>query len=73
MPSDRVHFLTLTEAGAQFGLSAGHLRVLVNRGRLVAEKRGRDWFVTPLAVKAYLTGRKEAGRRPSPTKQRLVV
>lgn len=57
--------LTLAEAGKQFGLSAGHLRVLANqKGRLNAEKRGRDWFVTASAVRAYLESRKDPGRPP---------
>jgi excisionase family DNA binding protein len=58
--------LTLTEAGERFGLSPVTLRVLVNQGRLAATKRGRDWFVTGAAVRAYLKSRKPAGRRPSP-------
>jgi excisionase family DNA binding protein len=58
--------LTLTEAGERFGLSPVTLRVLVNQGRLAATKRGRDWFVTASAVRAYLTSRKPAGRPPTP-------
>jgi excisionase family DNA binding protein len=58
--------LTLTEAGERFGLSPVTLRVLVNQGRLAATKRGRDWFVTASAVRAYLKSRKPAGRPPSP-------
>ena len=38
--------LTLPEAAADSGISAGYLRVAANRGTLKANKIGRDWVVT---------------------------
>jgi len=37
--------LSLVEAADESGLSAGTLRVLLNSGRLVGSKQGRDWTV----------------------------
>ena len=50
----------------RFGLSPTTLRVLINADppRLKAVKMGRDWFVTPKDVKAYLAARRPVGRPP---------
>lgn len=37
--------MTLTEAAERFGLNAEVLRVYINRGKIDAEKVGRDWTV----------------------------
>ncbi len=50
-------------AAAEFSaLSAGHLRLLVNRGEIWGVKLGRNWVTTAKAVEEYLA----QGRRPGP-------
>lgn len=49
MPRD----MTLIEAAAALGLSRETLRVQIRKGKLRAEKRGRDWFVTAREVERY--------------------
>ena len=53
--------LTLAEAAKESGHSAGTLRVLINQGRLVAKKRGRDWIVTLADLFNYLESRSVRG------------
>lgn len=55
-------WLTLTKAERESGLRASTLRVLVNRGRLLGEKRGRDWFVDAKALLNYMESREARGR-----------
>ena len=54
--------LTLAEAAKESGLQAATLRVLLNKGRLAGEKRGRDWFVDATALMNYLESREPRGR-----------
>jgi len=62
--------LTLSEAASESGLSAGTLRVLLNNGRLVGEKRGRDWQVSLSDLYTYLESRAPAGRPANTRKAR---
>ena len=55
--------MTLSEASENSGLTAATLRVLLNRRRLHGRKRGRDWFVAPAALAAYLDSRDVRGRQ----------
>lgn len=55
--------LTLAEAAERSGLASGTLRVLIHRRRIRARKRGRDWFVTLSALRAYLSSRDRRGRQ----------
>jgi hypothetical protein len=50
-PSD---LLTLPEAAKIAGLRPVTLRVQVFNGRLKAEKRGRDWWVTRKELERYM-------------------
>jgi hypothetical protein len=59
------HEMTLAEASVESGLACGTLRVLIHRRRMAGRKRGRDWFVTPSSLEAYLSSRDSRGRRPS--------
>ena len=52
--------ISLAEAAAISGLSAGHLRYLVSRGDVEGKKIGRNWVTTRKAVAAYL---RDAARR----------
>lgn len=63
-------WLTLTEAAKESGLKAGTLRVQINKGRLPAVKRGRDWLVAGHELWNYLE-RRTPQRKRSPHTQRL--
>lgn len=57
--------MTITEAAEKLGLSHHTVRNQVRAGRLAAEKRGRDYWITPAAVERYRTERLgKAGRPP---------
>ena len=46
---------TLKEAAISLGVTPDNLRQAIARQALVAEKRGRDWFVTSREVERYRT------------------
>ena len=54
-------YLTLGEAAKESGLSANTLRVQINKGRIEAVKRGRDWLVDATALLNYLESRDARG------------
>jgi len=56
--------ISLREASELSGLSAGHLRLLVRRGRLWGVKLGRNWVTTAQAVKEYLAQDRRPGPKP---------
>jgi len=62
------HDMTLAEASARSGLARATLRVLIHRRRMAGRKRGRDWFVTPSSLEAYLSSRDTRGRRAADPK-----
>jgi len=45
--------VTLKEAAVVLGLEPDTLRKQAQRGVLHAERRGRDWWVTPAEVERY--------------------
>jgi len=47
--------LTLAEAARGLGVRSDSLRAQISRGRLVAERRGRDWHITPAEYDRYKT------------------
>lgn len=53
--------MTLAEAAALLGVTAGSLRHQIANGSLRATKRGRDWWVTRPEVERY---RRESLGRP---------
>lgn len=55
--------LTLPEASTIAGVTPDTLRQAILAGRLGAEKRGRDWFVTPGDLASYMAKRKPAPPR----------
>ncbi len=55
--------LTLTEAAEEAGLDPSTLRWQIRNGKLMAIKKGRDWFVTRKAMEKYLANRAPSGRR----------
>ena len=58
--------ISLREAAELSGFSAGHLRLLVNQGKLWGAKLGRNWVTTAKAVEVYLAQDRRPG--PKPTK-----
>ncbi len=57
-------FISLTEAAALSGLSAGHLRLLAEKGKLKARKIGRNWITTKEAVAEYLANPESRSKDP---------
>lgn len=56
--------MTLIQAEARYGIAANTLRLAIYRKRLVATKRGRDWFVTAKAIAEWQRNKSPRGRRP---------
>jgi len=56
--------ISLKEAAARSGLSAGFLRRLCRTGRIDAVKIGRDWVTTWRAVTEYLEDEKKRSKNP---------
>ena len=46
--------ISLAEAAKRCGLSADHLRRLMERGAIRGQKIGRNWVTTEAAVREYL-------------------
>lgn len=59
--------MTLNEAAVVLGVTADTLRQQIKAGKLDAEKRGRDWWVTPGAVARYRE--RHMGKRGRPAKE----
>lgn len=63
---DNREYLTLKQAATIAGLSPTTLRVQIFKKRMDAVKVGRDLFVTPEALQAYLDSRPDDDRRKQP-------
>jgi excisionase family DNA binding protein len=50
--------LTTAEAAAVLGITPQSVRRQINRGRIAAEKRGRDHFISRAEVERYAASRK---------------
>lgn len=63
MPNDfpPTDWITTAEAAELTGYSTSHFRNLIRWGRLQAEKRGRDWFLSKQQVVAYAEEMKQLG------------
>ena len=59
---DDDEWLLLTQAAEHTGLSPSTLRDQRRKGRLVAEQRGRDYWVRWGDVRAYIESRDHRGR-----------
>lgn len=44
--------MTTIEAAAELRVSLRGVQKMIERGALKAERRGRDWWITPAAVEA---------------------
>ncbi len=56
--------ISLSEAAAESGFSAGHLRYLVSRGIIEGRKIGRNWVTTRRAVAEYARDEWKRSRNP---------
>lgn len=56
--------MTLREAAATLGVHPDTLRSQIRYGALRAEKRGRDWWVTPSEVRRYAERHRRRGMAP---------
>jgi excisionase family DNA binding protein len=56
-----VRLMSLRDAGEMLGISPDTLRAQIHRGRLHAEKFGRDWLVRDAELERYR--RESLGRR----------
>jgi uncharacterized protein YuzE len=67
-----VRILSLAEAAKLSRLAPDTLRSQINKGRLKAEKRGRDWTVSETELFNYLESRDARGRpsRRGPARRR---
>lgn len=63
-PLDQEELISLSEAAAEFGFSAGHLRYLVSRGIVQGRKIGRNWVTTRKAVAEYARDNFKRSRNP---------
>lgn len=59
--SDKNRLISLSEAARMYGFSHDYLRELARKGRLRAQKVGRDWVTTPANVEAYIASRQRRG------------
>lgn len=59
--------MTTQEAAAALGVAASTIQHQIAKGRLLATKHGRDWWITEAEIERY---RRESsgrpGRRPKP-------
>jgi excisionase family DNA binding protein len=53
--------MTTTEAAERLGITSATIRQRIAAGTLRAERRGRDWWITPREVERY---RRESLGRP---------
>jgi hypothetical protein len=56
--------IALQEAAQIGGLSADHLRRLVERGDIWGKKIGRNWVTSRQAILDYMTKGRKPGRKP---------
>lgn len=56
--------IPLSQAAVISGLSPQQLRLLARKGRLRAQKIGRDWLTTEAAVRAYMGDAQLRSRNP---------
>ena len=49
----RMSAMTLREAAAELGISSDTLRQQIHKGKLSAQKVGRDWHLSRANIEAY--------------------
>ena len=63
-PPSLDELISLRETSELSGLSAGHLRLLVRRGKLWGVKLGCNWVTTTQAIEEYLAQDRRPGPKP---------
>jgi len=58
---DKTRLISLSEAAEMYGLSTSYLRRLARKGRLRAQRVGRNWVTTPADVETYIRSRQKRG------------
>lgn len=58
--------LTTKEVAEELGISLRQVQTLIQRNRIPATKKGRDWFVLEKDLE-LVRERKKTGRPPKPT------
>jgi excisionase family DNA binding protein len=51
--SNPIEWITTAEAAELTGYNLEYVRQMIRRGVVVAEKKGRDWWVDRASIKAY--------------------
>ena len=57
-------YLTTAQASARFGLSAAHIRRLLEYSTLRGVKAGHDWLLEIKSIEEYMANRPRPGRKP---------
>lgn len=60
-PQDKHELISLAEAAERYGFSQDYLSKLARKGRLKAQKIGRNWVTTPADVEQYIRSRRRRG------------
>jgi excisionase family DNA binding protein len=63
-------FITVAQAAKQAGITARHIRWLLQRGIIFGIKPGHDWLVKPSAVMEYLRQERRPGRKPRQAREK---
>ena len=54
-------YMTTRQASDAYGLSDAHIRRLLEYGKVMGDRFGRDWFVRPSAMERYMANRPSPG------------
>jgi len=57
--------LTTIEASTLSGYTQDHIGLMLRRGLIVGEKKGRDWFVNAQSLYRYIQSNPKPGRKQS--------
>ena len=61
MPKSKNDLLTLSQAADAYGFSGDYLRRLAEKGRLKAQKLGRNWLTTSDDMETFIESREPRG------------
>jgi excisionase family DNA binding protein len=63
--AQKARHLTTSEAAALTGYTTDHIALLVRRGDLGGQRRGRDWFVDAVKLLEYVKKEPKPGPKAS--------
>ena len=61
------NLISIEEAALYTGLTTRHIRLLLNRGKILGKKIGRDWITTREEIDKYLNQERKPGRKHKTT------